>query len=233
MVMVDGKPHAVGVDIAKALEYARPSQAITDNCKGIRKFRIPSKGGIQETNIIPQGDILRLVVKAAEQSKNENIKAKAEKFESWIFDEVIPAVLNNGEYKVEQPKKPQCKNRMLKTAIKDLAGTTEAIEKVFGVKKGIAVATAMDMIGREYGIDLEPLRSLLPSEDKPGFLTATEIGKLAGGMSAQKVNKKLHELGLQEKVGGEWRLTSKGKEFGECVPYSRNGYSGYQIQWRA
>ena len=70
MMVVDGKPYAVGVDVARALEYAKPSQAVIDHCKGIRKLGIPSAGGTQETNIIPEGDILRLIVKAADQSKN-------------------------------------------------------------------------------------------------------------------------------------------------------------------
>jgi prophage antirepressor-like protein len=42
---IEGKPYAVGVDVARALDYERPSQAITDNCKGIRKLRIPSGRG--------------------------------------------------------------------------------------------------------------------------------------------------------------------------------------------
>jgi phage antirepressor YoqD-like protein len=97
-VEIDGKPYAVGVDVARSLEYAKPSQAIIDHCKGIRKLGIPSAGGIQETNAIPEGDIYRLVVKAADQSKNPEIKQKAEVFESWIFDGVIPTVRKTGGY---------------------------------------------------------------------------------------------------------------------------------------
>lgn len=102
MVTIDGKPYAVGIDVARALEYAKPSQAVIDHCKGIRKLGIPSNGGMQETNVISQGDIIRLITKAADQSKNESIKAKAEKFERWIFDEVIPTVLETGSYSVKQ-----------------------------------------------------------------------------------------------------------------------------------
>ena len=102
MVVVDGKPYAVGIDVTRALEYANPSKAVIDHCKGITKLGIPSSGGVQETNVIPQGDIVRLITKAADQSKNENIKAKAEKFESWIFDEVIPTVLETGSYSAKQ-----------------------------------------------------------------------------------------------------------------------------------
>lgn len=98
MIEVNGKVYAVGVDIARALEYANPSKAVIQHCKGITKLGIPSEGGIQETNVIPEGDIYRLIVKAADQSKNLNIKAKAERFESWIFDEVLPTIRKHGAY---------------------------------------------------------------------------------------------------------------------------------------
>jgi len=98
MIEVNGKPYAVGVDIARALEYSNPSKAVIQHCKGITKLGIPSGGGVQETNVIPEGDIYRLIIKAADQSKNPNIKAKAEKFESWIFDEVLPTIRKHGAY---------------------------------------------------------------------------------------------------------------------------------------
>lgn len=98
MVEVNGEPYAVGVDIARVLEYRKPSQAVIDHCKGIRKLGIPSEGGVQQTNIIPEGDIYRLIIKAADQSRNPEIKAKAEKFERWIFDEVIPSIGRHGAY---------------------------------------------------------------------------------------------------------------------------------------
>lgn len=97
-VELNGEPYAVGIDVAKALEYSNPSKAVIQHCKGITKLGIPSNGGIQETNVIPKGDIIRLIVKAADQSKNEEIKQKAEKFETWIFDNVIPTILNHGAY---------------------------------------------------------------------------------------------------------------------------------------
>ncbi len=33
------------------------------------------------------------------------------------------------------------------------------------------------------------------------------------------------------KIGKEWRITNKGKCYGEEMPYERNGHSGYQIRW--
>ena len=104
MVEIDGKAYAVGVDVAKVLEYAKPSQAVIDHCKGIRKFGIPSSGGLQQTNVITKGDIVRLTVKAADQSKNPIIAEKATQIESWIFDEVIPEVLSTGHYETPEYK---------------------------------------------------------------------------------------------------------------------------------
>lgn len=103
MVVIDGKPYAVGVDVARALEYVRPADAITAHCDGSVKYRvIDSLGREQETKVIPQGDIIRLIVGASKQSKNQTIKDKAKKFEHWIFDEVIPTVLDTGHYSVKQ-----------------------------------------------------------------------------------------------------------------------------------
>jgi len=98
IVEVEGKPYAVGIDVARILEYAKPSQAVIDHCKGIRKLGIPSNGGEQATNVIPEGDIYRLIVKAADQSRNPDIKAKAERFEIWVFEEVLPSIRKHGAY---------------------------------------------------------------------------------------------------------------------------------------
>ena len=89
-IEVDGKPYFVGVDIARALGYSNPSKAIIQHCKGITKLGIPSKGGNQETNCIPEGDLYRLIVHSELES--------AERFETWVFDEVLPSIRKNGGY---------------------------------------------------------------------------------------------------------------------------------------
>lgn len=101
MVEVDGKPYAAGSDVAKALGYAIPHKAVRDNCKGVLTWNILTNGGKQEILIIPEGDIYRLIIAAADQSKNPDIKAKAEKFEKWIFDEVLPTMRKTGGYIIE------------------------------------------------------------------------------------------------------------------------------------
>ena len=102
MIMVDNKPHAVANDIAKSLGYKYPADAIRNNCKGSKMHRVLTNGGLQSMKIIPEGDIYRLIVKAADQCQNKEVKLMAEKFESWIFDEVLPEIRKTGGYKLPQ-----------------------------------------------------------------------------------------------------------------------------------
>ena len=141
---------------------------------------------------------------------------------------------NAMEKQLKTPKlspNPHYRTRMIKTAVKDISETADVIAQYFGVKPGMARSAAMTMVGSAYSIDPEPLRQLLPSEEKPSYLTPTAIGEMLGGIRAKDVNIMLMDLGLQEKSGKGWMLTTKGKEFGESIPYTRNGHSGYQIQW--
>ncbi|MDI3311934.1 MAG: BRO family protein [Thermoanaerobacterium sp.] len=118
MVEIDGKPYAVGVDVARALGYARPHEAIQAHCRGAVIYRIiDSLGREQEAKIIPEGDIYRLIVKAADQSKNPDIKERAERFERWIFEEVLPQLRQKGYFSI----RPMTQIQILQQAINILA----------------------------------------------------------------------------------------------------------------
>lgn len=80
-----------GRDIAKALGYKNSSKALSDHCRGVTKCYITdSLGRQQEVNFIPEGDIYRLAAKSELPG--------ADKFESWIFDEVLPSIRKHGMY---------------------------------------------------------------------------------------------------------------------------------------
>ena len=106
MANLDGTVYAIGIDIAKMLEFPKPSEAIRINCKSDPHYTgvIDSLGRTQETRIITVGDVVRLIVKAADQSRNENVRKKASQVERWIFDEVIPTVLSQGHYETPEYK---------------------------------------------------------------------------------------------------------------------------------
>lgn len=87
---IDGKPYFVANDVARALGYKRPADAVATHCKGSVKHRHLTAGGEQEVKIIPEGDVYRLVIKSKLPT--------AERFESWIFDEVLPTIRKHGTY---------------------------------------------------------------------------------------------------------------------------------------
>lgn len=87
---IDGKPYFVGTDVAKALGYSNPRKAILDHCKGVTKRDTPTSSGVQSMSYINEGDLYRLIMKSKLPS--------AEKFESWVMDEVLPAIRKTGSY---------------------------------------------------------------------------------------------------------------------------------------
>lgn len=97
---IDGKSYFSAIDIAKALGYLNPYDAIRRHCKGpLAKHEVVVQTTNQhgsttnqtlEMSFIPEGDIYRLIVRSKLPS--------AEKFERWVFDEVLPKIRQDGRY---------------------------------------------------------------------------------------------------------------------------------------
>lgn len=90
---VNGKPYFPATACAKILGYAKPHNAITQHCRyslkqGVPHPQNPSK--VVEMNFIPEGDLYRLIV-------HSKLPA-AERFEKWVFDEVLPTIRKTGGY---------------------------------------------------------------------------------------------------------------------------------------
>ncbi|KYN77141.1 transporter [Clostridium sporogenes] len=93
MTEINSKHYFVAIDIAKSLGYKDTTNAIKQHCRWVVKHHIPhpqSKNKTIEVNVIPEGDMYRLITNSELQS--------AEKFESWIFDEVLPTIRKTGGY---------------------------------------------------------------------------------------------------------------------------------------
>lgn len=96
----NGKVLFCGSDVAKALGYDQPHKAIDRHCKsdGTTYTVIDNLGREQQAKFISESDVYRLIVKASDQSKSLAVKEKAEHFEKWVFDEVLPSIRRNGGY---------------------------------------------------------------------------------------------------------------------------------------
>lgn len=86
----DGKVLFSAADVAKSLGYSNTRDAITRHCKGVVKRDTLTNGGKQTLAFIPEGDVYRLI-------SHSRLPA-AEKFERWVFDEVLPTIRQYGAY---------------------------------------------------------------------------------------------------------------------------------------
>lgn len=87
----DGTIWYCAKDVAVALGYTNTSKAVKDHCKGVTKrYPLQAAGGTQTFTFIKRNDVYRLITSSKLPS--------AERFESWLFDEVVPSIHDHGAY---------------------------------------------------------------------------------------------------------------------------------------
>lgn len=185
----NGKTLFCGTDIAKALGYANPSRTVNTHCKGSTKMVTPTNGGIQKLLFIPEGDVYRLIARS-------NLP-EAEKFERWIFDEVIPTIRAHGGYltpdKIAEALADPDTIIQLATTLKIERERRKQLE-------------AVNEQQRQALADFTPLKQYLDKIlESPGTLTTSQIAA-DYEISANKLNKILAEERVQRNVNGQWIL---------------------------
>lgn len=99
-VDIDSKIYFCGSDVAKALGYVQAAKAVREHCKSdgcLFQTVIDSLGREQKVKFISEGNVYRLIIHSKLPS--------AERFESWIFDEVLPTIHRTGSYIIEGSEK--------------------------------------------------------------------------------------------------------------------------------
>ena len=89
-----------GLDVAAALGYAKPRNAITAHCRYALKRGVPhpqAESKEIEMLFIPEGDVYRLITHSKLPS--------ADRFEKWVFDEVLPNIRKHGVYITDEKLK--------------------------------------------------------------------------------------------------------------------------------
>lgn len=93
IITIDGIPHLPSTECASILGYAKPHDAINQHCRYSVKHRVPHPQNPQKTiekTFIPKSDLYRLIARSK--------LPLAERFERWIFEEVLPSIEKNGAY---------------------------------------------------------------------------------------------------------------------------------------
>ncbi len=92
VMLIDGKEWFPATQCARILGYSDPFKAIKLHCNSEGWVNCPvlTNGGTQQVKYINEGNLYRLIVSSK--------LPQAEKFERWIFDEVLPSIRHNGGY---------------------------------------------------------------------------------------------------------------------------------------
>ncbi|MDD5792070.1 MAG: phage antirepressor [Erysipelotrichaceae bacterium] len=202
-IMINDKPYFCASDVAKALGYKRPNDAVSQHCRATVKHSTHISGKMQEINFIPEGDIYRLVMRSKLPS--------AEKFESWVVEEVLPQIRKHGAYMTENT---------IEKALTDpdflIQLATQLKEEREQKKKLEVMNAAKDQVIGELQPKADYTDEILKC---PGTVTINQIAK-DYGMSGTKMNKILNELGVQFKKSGQWFIYEK---------YNCKGYTNRQV----
>lgn len=210
-VELNGEPWFVGKDVAQALGYEKPTDAVRKHVdaedRGISKMETPS--GKQDMTVINESGLYSLVL----SSKLPNAK----KFKRWITTEVIPSIRKHGTYMT-----PDTMQRFiadpdfaigLLTALKDEQEKSRALE---------AENEKQSQLLADYEPKVQYLETILQSE---GTMTTAQIAA-DYGMSAIQLNQILHDSGIQRKVNGQWilyrRHMGKGYTKSETINITRS-----------
>lgn len=146
----DGKILFCAADVAKALGYINPRDAISRHCRGVVKRDAPTQGGIQAIAFIPEGDVYRLIT----HSKLPG----AEKFESWVFDDVLPSLRKDGYYSlIPHGKKPDTQNDAV---LQVLMKNTEVLQAIVQQNQQIMIAlTNLSVSDAKRTMEIQPYTS--------------------------------------------------------------------------
>ena len=216
----DGNILFCASDAAKILGYEKPNNAINQHCRYTLKRGIPHPQNADKTiemNFIPESDLYRLIV----HSQLEG----AQKFEAWVFEEVLPSIRKTGSYSLAKTSGINEKLMLAAKVVLESAGIT-----------GNQCALSLDKLFKRYeGISaLEAMEVELRAPEQEQLLTPSEIGKHFG-LNGRRVNEILAGLGWQHKINKSWEAIGDGVNYSVMLDVGKRYADGVpvrQLKWK-
>ena len=220
---------------AQILGYSNPYKAILDHCKkyGLTKregvFLKRNKDGstmeqVNAANYISEGNLYRLICRSKLES--------AERFEYWVFEDVLPSIRKHGAYispeVLEELQKNTEKNAELLATL-----ATEQRNRLRLEDENRRLSEAERTLRATVEITQPKATYYDLILENPDAVPVTLIAK-DYGYSAVKFNALLHEYKIQFAVGGTWELY---QEYADCgythnnVHYTRTGHNKVHMCW--
>lgn len=215
ILIKEGKEYFPATDVATALGYKRPQDAVRQHCKedGSVNHRVAdSLGRMQEKKFINEPNLYRLIVKSK--------LPQAEQFEKWVFEEVLPSIRKHGAYMTDQ---------VLEQAVTNPDFAIGLLTKLKEEKEKLAAA-------QQQIVQQQPLvtfaEACMQSNES---LKVSEVAKLAAKhnikIGQRQLFAKLREWNLMFKRSTEPTQTAVEKGYFEIAQGVKQKPSGEPFTW--
>lgn len=216
----NGEIWFVAQDVSEILDFDKMQNMIRmldDDERGSHLVSTP--GGMQHMTTINEPGLYAILNK----SNKETVKP----FQKWVNHEVLPAIRKTGHYAARRVRRPEIEAT-------DHFKSYFNVARLIGFDRNQAAFAANAAAKRLTGADTLEIMNvthlLAPVQD--ATMTPTDLGQHLG-CSAQTINKKLADMGFQERVGKEWGLTEKGRAYGRLFDTNKSsgGVPITQLKW--
>ncbi|MDK7929361.1 phage antirepressor KilAC domain-containing protein [Staphylococcus hominis] len=185
ILTIEGKEWFPAIQVAEILGYTNPHKAVRDHTKerGVTIRSVIDKlGRKQNKKFIDEGNLYRLITRSK--------LPQADEFEEWVFEDVLPSIRKHGLYATDN---------VIEQTLRDP-------DYIINVLTEYKKEKDNNLILRQQIGELKPKADYVDEILKsPGTMTITQIAA-DYGLSAQKLNKLLHQARLQRRVGKQWVL---------------------------
>lgn len=181
---INNEPWFVLKDVCAVLDLGS-AHKVSERLDEDERNQIPltdSLGRKQETTIINESGLYNVILRSD--------KPEAKPFRKWVTSEVLPSIRKTGGYAL--PKD-------YPAALRALADAEEQKLRLLAENQHQAQVIA----------DFEPIQQYVDTIlESKGAMATSQIAA-DYGLTAQKLNKILHEGGVQRNVNGQWLLYAK------------------------
>ena len=183
-VEINNEPWFVLKDVCAVLDLGSAHE-VSERLDEDERNQIPltdSLGRKQETTILNESGLYNVILRSD--------KPEAKPFRKWVTSEVLPSIRKTGSYAL--PKD-------YPAALRALADAEEQKLRLLAENQHQAQVIA----------DFEPIQQYVDTIlESKGAMATSQIAA-DYGLTAQKLNKILHEGGVQRNVNGQWLLYAK------------------------
>lgn len=206
-----GEPWFVARDVADALGYSKPENAVARHCKAATTT--PKQGGGFLT-IIPERDLYRLVMKSKLPA--------AERFEEWVVGQVLPSIRKTGTYAARPTENSkiigelailECFDRLLKPAPSSKMMMLAQIATNNGLDAKFLPGYAVDAAPDAAGGSSMPTKSATALLKDNGIRYAPAAFNHA--LEAHGFLKHLRRKNSKGEMVPFWSVTEKGLQYGK------------------